>query len=143
MLDEGMQIRFDTAYNFVQGLEGDPNRICFLACAQNSPFEEANPVGVVVGIWHSEEAQPCYEVRNLYVVPEYRGKGVAKRLMKALLDWAYEDNAPIYITTEGQPRPFYRALGFEPVREICGSTLATIRERLGGTDVSTESIQSG
>lgn len=137
MLEDGLQADVRDADAFIQGMASDPDKVCYIATYGKQL------AGCVVGIWHADEAQPCYEVRNLYVRPEFRSKGVARRLMKALLDWAYEDNAPIYITTQGEPRPFYRHLGFEPVREICGTTLATIRERLRGTDVSTENLQSG
>jgi GNAT superfamily N-acetyltransferase len=123
-LNEELEATLPECGGFVRQMADDPDKVCYLA------FVDHIPSGVIVGCWHSDEAQPCYEVRNLYVLPDCRGRGVAQRLMKALLDWAYEDNAPIYITTQGEPRPFYRKLGFEPVREICGSTLATIRERL-------------
>jgi GNAT superfamily N-acetyltransferase len=124
MLEDGLKATLQDADAFVQSFASDPDKVCFVAyCGRQL-------AGCVVGVWHAEEAQPCYEVRNLYVLPQFRSKGVAQRLMQALLAWAYEDNAPIYITTQGEPRPFYRHLGFEPVREICGTTLATIRERL-------------
>lgn len=137
MLEDGLESDLRDAHLFVEGLRNNEDTNCYVA------YIKGEPVGVVVGIFHKNDAQPCYEVRNLYVRPKFRSKGVAQRLMQALLDWADETGRdyPVYITTEGQPRPFYRHLGFEPVREICGSTLATIRERLG--DVSTESLQSG
>lgn len=116
----------DTLEFLLDRIVYNPDAACYLA------YHNDRPVGVALGIWHTDEPQPFYEVRNLYVLPEFRGFCVCKMLLKALLDWSGEWDAPVYITTNGEPRPFYKWLGFEPFRQICGTTLSKIREKLGG-----------
>lgn len=101
-----------------------------LACNRIQPF------GIIVGIWRPEERH--YEVRNLYVDHPHRGGLAAHQLLRALLAWACKrdagDDAPVYISTIGEPRPFYRALGFEPTHIISRASLKTLRERIGDND---------
>lgn len=89
--------------------------------------------GVVVAFYNTiYTAEPSVEVRHLFVHHAHRSKKVAQALMQGLLDWEVSGDAPIFITTEGEPRPYYRALGFEPTHRICVSSLKKLREKLRG-----------
>jgi ribosomal protein S18 acetylase RimI-like enzyme len=53
-------------------------------------------------------------VLNMYTIPEYRGRGIARDILKALLDRAYEEGARrIWLRTSARARPVYEHLGFE------------------------------
>ena len=135
MQEEGLEALLADADRFVAGVGDDPDAVCYLATVNREP------AGVIVCIRHAEDANPCYEVRNLYVAPRFRSLGVANRLIQAVVDWCGEEDRPVYITTNGEPRPFYKALGFQPVRQICGTTIKDVRAVLGGSNV--RSPQSG
>ncbi len=88
--------------------------------------------GVVVAFYDNSAAEPAFEVRHLFVHPAHRSKKVAQALMQGLLDWTVTGDANVFITTEGEPRPYYRALGFEPTHRICVTSLKKLREKLRG-----------
>lgn len=53
-------------------------------------------------------------VLNMYTIPEYRGHGIAKHILDALLKRAYEEGARrIWLRTSVEARPVYEHLGFE------------------------------
>lgn len=53
-------------------------------------------------------------VLNMYTIPEYRGLGIAKDILDALLARAYEEGARrIWLRTSAKARPVYEHLGFE------------------------------
>lgn len=63
------------------------------------------------------EAVPL--VVNVYTEPEWRGRGVARALMHALLEWAREqrfDRVLLHASDAG--RPLYVSLGFVPTNEM-------------------------
>jgi GNAT superfamily N-acetyltransferase len=69
------------------------------------------------------------EVLALYVVPEWRGRGVARALLAAGAEWAGEhghDRLQLHVTASNSPaRAFYAAAGFVPVQEIWRLDLPT------------------
>jgi GNAT superfamily N-acetyltransferase len=53
-------------------------------------------------------------VLNMYTVPEHRGHGIARDILAALIDRAYEEGARrIWLRTSEQARRMYEHLGFE------------------------------
>lgn len=62
------------------------------------------------------------ELLALYVVPEERGRGVARALLRAGLEWSRErgfDRVQLYVTASNvAARRFYRGAGFRQVQEI-------------------------
>lgn len=58
-------------------------------------------------------------VVNVYTEPHWRGKGVAKSLMRELMDWASQqgmDRVVLHASDAG--RPLYEKLGFHPTNEM-------------------------
>jgi GNAT superfamily N-acetyltransferase len=58
-------------------------------------------------------------ILNVYVYPEFRRKGVARELMRTMVDWCREQGlAAVYLHSSKDGRPLYEALGFEPTTEM-------------------------
>ena len=56
---------------------------------------------------------------NVYVAPEYRRRGLARRLVQAALGWCRAQNLELVILHASEAgRPLYAALGFEPSNEM-------------------------
>jgi GNAT superfamily N-acetyltransferase len=58
-------------------------------------------------------------VVNVYIEPEYRRQGLARRLMEAILAWSREqgvERVSLHASTMGQP--LYEALGFTRSNEF-------------------------
>jgi N-acetylglutamate synthase-like GNAT family acetyltransferase len=53
------------------------------------------------------------ELASLAVIPEWRGKGVARSLIQALMGKALR---PLYLTCRGELGPFYAKFGFRVLR---------------------------
>lgn len=65
------------------------------------------------------QTAPQALVRDVYVVPAWRGRGVARRVMEALLAWTTErgvSNVVLHASAAG--RPLYERLGFVPTNEM-------------------------
>lgn len=58
-------------------------------------------------------------VVNVYVAPEYRRQGLARRLMTTILDWCKEQGIErVVLHPSSQGRPLYESLGFAPTNEL-------------------------
>jgi GNAT superfamily N-acetyltransferase len=58
-------------------------------------------------------------VLNIYTEPEYRGQGVARQIMTAILDWCrVEGFETVSLHASSLGRPLYESLGFEPTNEM-------------------------
>jgi GNAT superfamily N-acetyltransferase len=58
-------------------------------------------------------------ILNMYTEPPYRGRGVARRIMSAILDWCRADGfETVFLHASEQGRPLYESLGFEPTTEM-------------------------
>jgi GNAT superfamily N-acetyltransferase len=65
------------------------------------------------------EMAPVPLAVNVYTEPEWRGKGVARALMRRLMEWAVEvgsDRVVLHASDAG--RPLYGSLGFHPTDEM-------------------------
>jgi GNAT superfamily N-acetyltransferase len=65
------------------------------------------------------EDSPVPLVVNVYTEPQWRGKGVARALMRELMHWASEqgmDRVVLHASNAG--RPLYEKLGFHPTNEM-------------------------
>jgi GNAT superfamily N-acetyltransferase len=58
-------------------------------------------------------------ILNVYVDPDFRRKGIARRLMQTMIDWCQEEAfAAVYLHASNEGRPLYEGLGFEPTTEM-------------------------
>jgi ribosomal protein S18 acetylase RimI-like enzyme len=58
-------------------------------------------------------------ILNLYVYPECRRQGIARRLMQAMIDWcASQGFAAVSLHASPDGRHLYEALGFKPTNEM-------------------------
>jgi GNAT superfamily N-acetyltransferase len=65
------------------------------------------------------EVSPVPLVVNVYTEPEHRGKGIARALMRALMEWASETGADrMVLHASDAGRPLYTSLGFAPTNEM-------------------------
>jgi GNAT superfamily N-acetyltransferase len=65
------------------------------------------------------ESGPLPLVVNVYTEPEWRGRGIARALMRVLMDWAVTRGADrIVLHASDQGRPLYESLGFHPTNEM-------------------------
>jgi GNAT superfamily N-acetyltransferase len=78
--------------------------------------------GVIQLEYHSHPRDPRPRrpvVVNMYTEPEYRRRGLARRLMQAMIDWARSDGfVVLYLHASDVGRPLYESLGFEPTNEM-------------------------
>ena len=77
---------------------------------------------IIVSPWlsHPYDRQ-CRQatVLNMYVEPDFRRRGIARRLMQTMIDWCREEgfiNVSLHASDQG--RPLYESLGFEPTTEM-------------------------
>jgi GNAT superfamily N-acetyltransferase len=58
-------------------------------------------------------------ILNVYVYPEFRRQGIARRLMQSAIDWCREQKfAAVYLHASKDGRHLYESLGFEPTNEM-------------------------
>lgn len=61
----------------------------------------------------------CAYIMNIYTRPEYRSRGVARAIVRALVDWSRAHQCDkIYLETTDMARPLYSAMGFHPLPDI-------------------------
>jgi Acetyltransferases len=84
-------------------------------------FSDNSPIGIAA-LYRIARQADVGEVIQVWVAPEYRGKGVARDLMDAVFKWASKNRFhTIQATiTEGNTRAlkFYRKYGFTIANEI-------------------------
>lgn len=79
-------------------------------------------VGVRTELWPvgaTDQTGKRAYVDNVYTDPAWRGRGLAKQLLRTALDWAREhgfETARLNASDAG--RPLYEALGFQPSNEM-------------------------
>ena len=120
---------FDAIYDFVCGLEDeifDKNllRQCYEACldTHNTHYlvatANSNPIGYISchGQILMHHCGLVYEIQEMYVLPEYRCKGVGKILLEALEKRISNDNYVLLEVASNMKRidahRFYEANGF-------------------------------
>jgi GNAT superfamily N-acetyltransferase len=58
-------------------------------------------------------------ILNVYVYPEFRRQGIARRLMDTMIDWCRKEGfAAVYLHASKDGKPLYEKLGFEPTTEM-------------------------
>jgi GNAT superfamily N-acetyltransferase len=78
--------------------------------------------GIVISPWPSHPYDlECRKatILNMYVDPEYRRRGIARQLMKTMIEWCRKEGfATVSLHASKHGRPLYEALGFEPTNEM-------------------------
>jgi len=55
----------------------------------------------------------------MYTEPEHRRRGLARRLMEAMIGWCREEGyASLFLHASDEGRALYAALGFSPTNEM-------------------------
>ena len=79
-------------------------------------------VAILTYPWVSSPENPRPErayVLNMYVYPEFRGKGVARRLMECAIQWCGRQGfLSVYLHSSEMGRQLYEKLGFKPTNEL-------------------------
>jgi GNAT superfamily N-acetyltransferase len=58
-------------------------------------------------------------ILNVYTYPEYRRRGIARRLMQTMIDWCRREGlAGVSLHASADGRHLYESLGFEPGNEM-------------------------
>ena len=58
-------------------------------------------------------------ILNVYVDPEFRRRGIARRLMRTMIDWCrLQKFAAVYLHASKDGRHLYESLGFAPTNEM-------------------------
>src|ERR1700730_18083697 len=58
-------------------------------------------------------------ILNVYVDQEFRRQGIARQLMRTMIDWCRNEGfAFVYLHSSKNGRPLYEGLGFEPTTEM-------------------------
>jgi len=77
---------------------------------------------IIVSPWLSHPYdQECRRatILNMYIAPEFRRRGIARRLMQTMIAWCREQGfAGVTLHASDQGRPLYESLGFEPTTEM-------------------------
>lgn len=90
--------------------------------AQDLAGQIVGGAGVVISPWPGNlgQRQPKRAmILNMYVEREHRRKGVARQLMKTMIEWCRENgfsSVGLHASEEG--RPLYEQLGFQPTNEM-------------------------
>ena len=78
--------------------------------------------GVFVTAWLSHPRDLICRratVLNIYTDPEFRRRGIARKLMETILEWCRgEGFAEVFLHASHQGRPLYEQLGFQPGNEM-------------------------
>jgi GNAT superfamily N-acetyltransferase len=78
--------------------------------------------GILLPLWPAGPRDP-YACRaliiNVYTEPEFRGRGLARRLMSLMIDWLKDhDFRSVSLHTSSAGRQLYETLGFVPTNEM-------------------------
>jgi RimJ/RimL family protein N-acetyltransferase len=84
-------------------------------------FSGDSPIGIAA-LYRHGEGTDVGELLQVWVSPEYRGQGVAIKIMDAVFQWAGENGFRTVVATitKGNARTqrFYRKYGFKPASEV-------------------------
>jgi len=74
--------------------------------------------GVLIVPWPGTQPRKAW-ILNIYVKPDFRRRGIARHITRALLEWCRQqgfDSVNLHASPEG--RPLYEQLGFRPTNEM-------------------------
>lgn len=78
--------------------------------------------GVLLSPWPANPKDPCTEravILNVYTEPEFRRRGVARQVMRAILEWIRSHGLhAVNLHASDDGRALYEKLGFQPTNEM-------------------------
>jgi GNAT superfamily N-acetyltransferase len=78
--------------------------------------------GIIVLEFHSHPRDPRARrawIVNMFTEPGFRRRGLARRLMAAMIEWCREaELASVFLHASDEGRPLYESLGFIPTNEM-------------------------
>ncbi len=78
--------------------------------------------GVLLCSWPASPKDPLLRraiILNVYTEPEFRHRGIARRIMQTILDWLHlEGFASVSLHASDEGRPLYERLGFVATNEM-------------------------
>lgn len=78
--------------------------------------------GLIVYEWPTRPGDPNTHrayILNVYTEPEYRRRGLARRIMNAILGWCREQGfKTVSLHASSAGRPLYESMGFGPTNEM-------------------------
>ena len=78
--------------------------------------------GIVILHWPAHPSDPLDSkamILNMYTEREFRRRGLARRLMQAMIDWCREQGyKTVSLHASDFGRPLYESLGFKPTNEM-------------------------
>jgi GNAT superfamily N-acetyltransferase len=87
----------------------------------NSPLV-AGGGGVLLCPWPANPRDPCVEravILNVYTEQEFRRRGIARMIMKAIFDWiSARGLRSVNLHASAEGRALYESLGFQPTNEM-------------------------
>lgn len=109
----------------------DENRRYFLEHIEDgtyfplTAFYDEDEAGCAAACFYDELPSPdnsegrCAKIMNVYVKPQYRGIGIARRMISLLVEEAGKRHCgKICLETTEEGRPIYKALGFAPMGDM-------------------------
>ncbi len=72
----------------------------------------------IIGFSSIVEDQDNYDIHHLWVLPEFIGQGIGKKLLQTTIDTFVQIEKPIIVEADPNAEPFYRSQGFETFDQI-------------------------
>lgn len=110
-MGDGKPLNDDVKRRLIPGLREHPTTVIFLA------FDGAKAVGIALCFrgFSSFHAKPLLNIHDFAVLPDYRGKGIGKRLLEFVADYA-RGTGCCKLTLETQDhnpaQKLYKSVGF-------------------------------
>jgi len=120
MAEEGIQVSASAIARNLDAMLDHASAMLWIVLSEDGETIGFMTATQTVGLEFGKSA----ELEDLYVIPSQRGKGLARRMVAAALNWAKAQGVReliLFVTPDGRQQgleAFYEKLGFEPVDRI-------------------------
>lgn len=73
---------------------------------------------LIIGFFCMSEEAEYYEIKHLWILPEFIGKGFGRKLLNYSLGLLSDVNKPIQVVSDPNAEEFYKKLGFKTIGKI-------------------------